>query len=176
MRRDILAVSFLAAGVIALALGSAAGGTTASRSQIAVHVQGNYAQYRNVISNTRGTFTIKLALSPAGAGTSLIGAQIAPPKTVGGQVQFPISGTDTLTSKTGQLVLAFKGLRIGVNRKLSSSGGLVGSVTEYGTWKITAAAGTYQGWKGGGNWTSIYYGYARQQPYSIEWDGYVVTP
>jgi hypothetical protein len=62
-----------------------------------------------------------------------------------------------------------------VNQKVTPSGDVVGSAAEYGTWKITAATGIYQGWKGRGTFAAVLYGYQNAQPYSVEWDGYVTT-
>jgi hypothetical protein len=67
-------------------------------------------------------------------------------------------------------------MHIDVNMKATPSGGnTVGNAAEYGTWKITAATGIYQGWKGGGNFAAVSYGYQNLQPSSVEWDGYI-TP
>jgi hypothetical protein len=71
--------------------------------------------------------------------------------------------------------LRFTGIHIDVNQKVTPSGDVVGSAAEYGTWKITAATGIYQGWKGRGTFAAVLYGYQNAQPYSVEWDGYV-TP
>jgi hypothetical protein len=97
-------------------------------------------------------------------------------KYVHGQAQIPFSGTNDLTSTKGNIDLGFTGIHIDVNQKVTPSGGdVVGHAAEYGTWKITAAAGIYQGWKGGGNSAAVLYGYQNAQPYSVEWDGYI-TP
>ena len=176
MERSILAaVSLLAASVIALAVGGAAWGTSASRSQIAIHEQGtDHVNQQGTNDAVRGKFTIDLRLSPFGpGGTTVIYAIPSAIRHVNGQVQIPFEATDHLTSKTGQLTLAIKGTHFDVNNKVSSSGVFVGPKAEYGTWKIKAATGIYQGWEGGGNWASVAYGYGNVQPYSVEWDGYI---
>ena len=90
-----------------------------------------------------------------------------------GEDQQPFAGSDTMTSKAGQLFPAFKGTHIDVNSKLLPSGQRVGPNVEYPTWKIRSATGMYQGWRGGGNWASVTYGYKALQQYSVEWDGYI---
>ena len=176
MERSVLAAgSLLAASVIALAVGGAAWGTSASRSQIAIHEQGtDHVNQQGTTGAVRGKFTIDLALTPFGPdGTTVIYAIPAATRKVNGQVQVPFVATDHLTSKTGRLTLAVKGTHFDVNNKLSPSGVFVGPKAEYGTWRIEAATGIYQGWKGGGNWASVAYGYGNVQPYSVEWDGFI---
>jgi hypothetical protein len=94
---------------------------------------------------------------------------------VNGQAEIPLTGSDTLTSKSGQITLALRGTYVGVNSTLSSSGQALGPGAEYGTWKIKSASGMYQGWKGGGNWAAVISGYSIAQPYSLEWDGYITS-
>ena len=176
MERSVLAAgSLLAASVIALAAGGAAWGTSASRSHIAIHEQGtDHVHQQGTTGAVRGKFTIDLALTPFGrGGTTVIYAIPTTTRKVNGQVQVPFVATDHLTSETGRLTLAVKGTHFDVNNKLSPSGVFVGPKAEYGTWKIEAATRIYQGWKGGGNWASVAYGYGNVQPYSVEWDGFI---
>ena len=176
--RIVALVSLLSVSVIALAVGGAASGSTASRSLIAIHEQGTNPQTRQGIFAVRGKFTIELRKAPFGpGGTTAIYGAIGATRNVNGQEQIPLlAGSDILTSKTGKIVLAFSGTHLELNSKLSPSGFIEGPKAEYGTWKIKTATGAYQGWKGGGNWASVAYGYGNVQPYSAEWDGYVVTP
>ena len=174
--RAVRFLSLLLGSVIAVAVSGVAGGSTASRSKIVIHQQGKNIQNAPANSGVRGKFTIDLSGVGFGpAGTTLIFANPGPTKYVNGQAQYPVAGTDHLTSKKGRIDLAFTGIRIDLNQKVNPSGEVVGHVAEYGTWKIEAATGIYQGWKGGGNFAGVLYGYQNAQPYSFEWDGYI-TP
>jgi hypothetical protein len=169
-------VSLLSVSVLALALGGEARGTAASKSQIAIHEQGKNPQTNLQAKGAfpRGTFTIDLALSPFGPrGTTVITTSPGNPRQVNGQKVTQFTGTDTLKNTKGQLELAFRGIHIEVNNKLTPSGFQVGPSVEYGTWKIRTATGIYEGWKGGGNWAAALYGYSPSQPYSVEWDGHI---
>ena len=165
-------------GAIALMVGGAASGSTASRSQIEIHEQGTSLVNRpGAEGAVHGKFTIELKLAPFGpGGTTVIYGEPVAIRQVNGQEQTTLAATDRLTSKTGTIQIAAKGTHIDVNSKLSPSGHRIGPAAEYGTWKIRAATGIYEGWKGGGNFASVAYGYGNLQPYSVEWDGYVVTP
>jgi hypothetical protein len=144
----------------------------ASRLQIAIHEQGT--QKMNVHDWTYGAFTVDLALPGfASSGKTRISAGPGPTKYVDGQQQIPFGGQDTLTSSKGQLVITFSGTHFPVNNRATSGGIAVGPAAEYGTWTITSATGVYQGWKGGGRFASAIYGYSLNQPYSVEWDGYI---
>jgi len=171
-------VSLLAVGAIAVAVSGVAGRSAASRSKIVVHEQGYSLQNAPAGSaEGRGTFTIDLRGTPFGPGgkaqTYVVPGQL---RYVKGQAQLPIQGTDHLTSKNGRIDLELKAIEISINPKITPSGGNVfGHVAEYGTWKVGAATGIYRGWKGGGNFAAVYYGYQHVQPYSVEWDGYVTT-
>jgi hypothetical protein len=163
--------------VVALSVASAAAGvasgSAASRSQIAIHEQGKH-NITNESLPILGTFTIELAGAPFGPkGTTTIAPAPGATTYVNGQARTAITGTDTLTSTKGRIVLAITGTHISVNGKLTPSGFLVGPTVEYGTWKIKTATGIYQGWKGRGNWASTEYGYTQPEPYSVEWDGYI---
>ena len=167
-------VSVLSCCVIALVLSGAATGAAASRSKIAIHEDGTNAQNSPANTGVRGVFTIELAGRPYGpAGTTLIYPSPGGTRYVNGEAQIPFSGTNHLTSKKGTLELAFTGIHIDVNMKVTPSGDVVGSGAEYGTWKISAATGIYKGWKGGGNFAAVLYGYQNLQPHAVEWDGYV---
>jgi hypothetical protein len=153
-----------------------ASGGTASKSQIAIHEVGKQLQTGTQSQGNfpRGTFTIDLALTPFGPkGTTIATSSPSNPTQVKGQERTQFTGTDTLKSTKGQLELAFRGVHIEVNDKLTPSGFHVGPAVEYGTWKVRTATGIYQGWRGGGNWAAVLYGYGKSQPYSVEWDGYV---
>ena len=157
------------------AVGGVASGNTASKAQINIHESGkiNTAKPPFAQGAIRGKFTIQLKLSPFGpGGTTAIVPVPAPTKYVNGEEQIPFTATDHLTSKAGTLELAIKGIHIDVNVKDTNDRG---PFAEYGTWKIRAATGTYEGWKGGGSWASAAVGYGKIQPYSVEWDGYI-TP
>ena len=156
------------------AVGGVASGNTASKAQINIHESGtiNTAKPPFAQGAIRGKFTIQLNLSPFGpGGTTAIVPSPAPTKYVNGEEQIPFTATDHLTSKTGTLELAIKGIHIDVNINANR----LGPAAEYGTWKIRSATGIYEGWKGGGNWASVAYGYGKLQPYSVEWSGYI-TP
>jgi hypothetical protein len=170
----------VALAIVAGALGSpsARSASTASRKQIAIHEQGTDNRLgQGTAGAVRGKFTIELAKTPFGpGGTTVIYATPSGTRQVNGQVQIPFGATDRLTSKNGTIDLAISGIHIDVNGKLHPSGTFIGPAAEYGTWKIRTATGIYQGWRGGGNWASVASGYRNRQPYSVEWDGYVVTP
>jgi len=157
-----------------LAVGGVASGNTASKAQVNIHESGmiNTAKPPYAQGHVRGKFAIQLKLSPFGpGGTTAIVPVPAPTKYVNGEEQIPFTATDYLTSKTGTLELGIKGIHIDVNLNRND----LGPAAEYGTWKIRSAKGIYEGWKGGGNWASVAYGYGKLQPYTVEWDGYV-TP
>lgn len=124
----------------------------------------------------RGKFTIYLRGLPFGpAGTTLWFALPGNTRYVHGQAQIPFSGTDHLTSKKGRIDLAINGTRIDLNQKVTPSGNVFGPMVRYGTWKVASATGIYQGWKGGGDFAELFFGYQNAQPYSVEWDGFVTT-
>ena len=174
--RLVTFVSLFAVSVIALAVGGVASGNTASRSLIEIHESGTINQTKpDSQGAVRGKFTIMLKKTPFGpGGTTVIYGNPGSTRSVNGEVQTHFTATDHLTSKTGTLEIAVTGTHIDLNTKLAPSG-LVGSAAEYGTWKIRSATGIYEGWKGGGNWASAAVGYGKNQPYSVEWDGYI-TP
>ena len=159
--------------LVAPAPAGVASGSGTTRSQIAIHEQGKH----NITHESLpilGTFTIELAGASFGPkGTTRIAPYLGATTYVNGQTRTALTGTDTLTSTKGRIVLAITGTHIDVNGKLTSSGYLVGPAVEYGTWKIKSATGIYRGWKGGGNWALDAYGYAQPEPYSAEWDGYI---
>jgi hypothetical protein len=175
--RALAFVSVLSGGAIALALGGAASASTASRTQIEIHEQGtNLVNQPGATGSMHGKFTIELKLAPFGpGGTTVVYGEPVAIRQVNGQEQITLAASDRLTSKTGTIEIAAKGIHIDVNSKLSPSGHRIGPAAEYGTWKIRAATGIYEGWKGGGNFASVAYGYGKAQPYSVEWDGYI-TP
>ena len=172
-RAQLTVLSVLLAGMAVLAVGGVANGSTASKAQVNIHESGKIDTAKpDVQGAIRGKFTIQFKLSPFGpGGTTVIFPAPATTKYVNGEIQVPFTATDHLTSKTGSLELAIRGTHIDVNPNRNR----VGPAAEYGTWKIRSATGVYDGWKGGGNWASVSYGYARIQPYSVEWDGYI-TP
>jgi hypothetical protein len=168
--------ALVALGVTAAAAESGRGTaktTAASRSQIAIHEQGEH----NITDESMpivGAFTIELAGAPFGPkGTTRISPSPGATTELNGQTRLAVTGMDTLTSAKGRIVLAITGIHIDVNGKLTPSGFLVGPAVEYGTWKIKSASGIYRGWKGGGVWVSATYGYVQPEPYSVEWDGYI---
>ena len=171
--RLLMLASPFAVSVIAVAVGGGASGATASKSLVAIHVQGANPlnQYTKGI---HGSFNVELAKTPFARGTSLIYPTPAATRIVNGQEQTSFAGEDTLTNAKGKLVLAFRGIHIDVNGKLVS-GQVVGPAAEYGTWKVRSATGIYQGWRGGGNWASVACCYQNAQPYSVEWDGYITS-
>ena len=176
MKRKLL--TFAAVGILAaLSLGSPLGATPAAKSLIQIHESGTINELKSDVQGAvKGKFTIELKLSPFGpAGTTAIYAVPATTRVVNGQQQIPFTATDNMTSKGGTLVIAVKGIHFDVNPKTTPSADQFGPAAEYGTWKIRSATGIYEGWKGGGNWASVSYGYKKIEPYSVEWDGYV-TP
>ncbi len=168
-------VLLLVLSLIAVAVGGVSSGTTTSKSQIKIHESGTDNRVQSgTQGSVRGKFTIDLKGTPFGpGGTTVIYAVPGQTKYVNGQAQIPLAATDHLTSKTGTIELAITGTHIDLNTKLTSSGHSVGPAAEHGTWKIRTATGIYEGWKGGGSWASVAYGYGAVQPYSVEWDGYV---
>jgi hypothetical protein len=176
--RALLCVSLLSVSAIAVAVGGIASASTASRSLIEIHEQGkNLVNRPGVTGSVRGTFTIQLKKAPFGpGGTTVVFAEPAKTRLVNGQEQTSFVASDRLTSKTGTIEIAAKGIHIDVNSKLSPAGRRVAPAAEYGTWKIRAATGIYEGWTGGGNFASVAYGYGSVEPYSVEWDGYITTP
>lgn len=175
----VYSVAALAAAVLFLAATASAQPRTsvASRMQIAIHEQGTSLTDPKLPFDKRyphGTFVLDLAgLTPSPSGTTIIIPQPGATRYVDGETQIPFAGTNKLTSKTGQLELAFKGIHIDVNSKLGTNGQATGPGVEYGTWTVRSGTGTYKGWKGGGIWASASYGYGRIQPYSVEWNGYI---
>ena len=172
MSRFLKVLAVLAALALP-AVGGVASGNTASKAQINIHESGkiNTAKPHYAQGAIGGKFTIQLKLSPFGpGGTTAIVPVPAPTKYVNGEEQIPFTATDHLTSKDGTLELAIKGIHIDVNVTNDR-----GPFAEYGTWKIRAATGTYEGWKGGGSWAAAAVGYGKIQPYSVEWAGYI-TP
>src|SRR5579864_4068693 len=164
--------------VVALPLAMAAAGVAsrigASRSQIAIHEQGMYINNPTPATPTLGKYTIELAGATFGpAGATNITYDPSNPTYDKGEQQSSLIGADTLRNTNGTLELAFKGIHIQVNGKLTPSGQVVAPFVEYGTWTIRTATGIYAGWKGGGKWTSVAYGYRYAEPYSVEWDGYI---
>ena len=174
-RLAALILTAVAGAFLLTTAGAAQPGRASAKLQIAIHEQGtDHVNQQGTTGAVRGKFTIDLALTPFGrGGTTVIYAIPTTTRKVNGQVQVPFVATDHLTSETGRLTLAVKGTHFDVNNKLSPSGVFVGPKAEYGTWKIEAATGIYQGWKGGGNWASVAYGYGNVQPYSVEWDGFI---
>jgi hypothetical protein len=160
--------------VLLVAVAGAASGSGASRSQIAIHEQGK----NNLTTSGApllGTFTIDLAGAPFGPkGTTRIFPSAGATTYVNGQTRIGVFATDTLTSPKGRIVLAITGTHIDVNGKLTPSGHFVGPAVEYGAWKVKSATGIYHGWKGGGVWASVGYGYVQPEAYSVEWDGYII--
>lgn len=154
------------------AVGGVASANTASKAQINIHESGtiNTAKGPSAPGAIRGKFTIQLKLSAFGpGGTTAIVPVPATTKYVNGEEQIPFTATDNLTSKTGTLELAITGIHIDVNVNANR----LGPAAEYGTWKIKSATGIYAGWKGGGSWASVAYGYGKLQPYTVEWSGYI---
>jgi hypothetical protein len=165
-------VAMVAPLLVAAAAGVASG-SRASRSQIAVHEQGKH-NITNESMPILGTFTIELAGAPFGPkGTTRISPSPGATTQVNGQTRLALFATDTLTSPKGRITLAITGTHIDVNGKLTPSGHFVGPAIESGTWKIKSATGIYGGWKGGGVWASVTYGYVQPEAYSVEWDGYI---
>ena len=153
----------------------ASGATAAERQQIAIHEVGKN-NINKQFGGIRGTFTIELKKARFGPpGTTVISHIPGPLRYVNGQQQISGGGTDHLTSKQGTIEIRYTVLHIGLNTKLTASDEVVGPAMEYGTWKIKAATGLYEGWRGGGNWASVAWGYANLQPYSTEWDGYITA-
>jgi len=177
-RRLATLASLLCVAVVALPIPGVAARTTAPRSQskIVIHEHGTNIQDSAPGSGVRGTFTIELEGRRFGpAGTTIYYGAPGPTKYVNGQAQVPYSGTDHLTSKEGRVDLAVRGTRIDLNPKVTPSGNVFGPVVRYGTWKIASATGIYKGWKGGGNFAAVYFGYQNAQPFSVQWDGYITT-
>jgi len=160
-------------GVIALAVGGVARGTTATRSLIAIHEHG-HDPVNSISHGSTGTFTIELAGTRFGpAGTTYSFPDQAPDTHVNGEDQTPFAGGETLTSAKGRIELSFVGTEVSVNTRPQRNGSLVGPAIQYGTWKVKTASGIYRGWKGGGSWAEVIYGYGSVEPYSVEWDGYI---
>jgi len=146
-------------------------GAVPTKVQIAIHDQGTAPK---ASGSPHGIYTITVALPGfAAGGKSRISFDPSVTKYVDGQAQLPLAGSDTFTSSKGKLVIAFTGTHIPLNNKLTSAGYSVGPAAETGTWKITSATGSYAGWKGGGPWAAVIYGYTLNPSYSAEWDGFI---
>jgi hypothetical protein len=172
-RRTWTMGALLSLAIVPSAATGVASGNGASRSLIAIHEHGTERRTVQNVPNL-GEFTIELDKTPFGPGGTTAVYALPPGITyVNGQQRVAVTGSDTLTSKTGRIELRFNGTHIDLNSKLLPSGDLVGPAAEYGTWKITSATGIYQGWKGGGDWAAVLYGYGKVEPYSVEWDGYI---
>jgi hypothetical protein len=174
--RLVMFTSLLSVALVAAPSLGVTDATTASQSKIAIHERGTNLQDSGPGTGVRGTFTIEFEGRRFGpAGTTLYFGTPGPTRYVHGQAQVPYSGTDHLMSKKGKIDLAVSGIRIDLNPKVTPSGNVFGPVVRYGTWKVASATGIYKGWKGGGNFAAVFYGYKNIQPYSVEWDGYI-TP
>jgi hypothetical protein len=154
--------------VLALAGGAAGGG---SPSKITIRENGTSGASSH---GTRGRFTIEVLGTPFGpAGKSVIYELPGDTRYVRGQPQVELSGTGHFTTPKGSLELTFSGLHWDLNTRVTASGDVLGPAAEIGNWKIAAATGIYKGWRGGGKFAAIAYGYRDPQPYAVEWDGYI---
>ena len=176
-RKLVTGVSLFCVCLIALAVSGEATGTASSRSAIVIRVHGTNAQNAPANSGVRGVYTVVLAGKSIGAGGTTVAYPVpGSTKYVNGQAQVPFSGTMHLASRKGTMELTLSGTHIDVNLKAKPSGDVVGSGAEFGSWRITQATGIYHGWKGGGNFAAVSYGYQNEQPYAVEFDGYVTAP
>lgn len=169
----LVAAALTAAGGLTMAASAQPLTTVASKVQIAIHEHGKNPTSQVASKGAlTGTFTIELSLTPFGqGGTTRIYSDQGATRQVSGQTQIATGGVDTLTSKSGTLQLAFSGIQIPINIKLTSSGMAIGPAAEHGAWRIKAATGAYKGWTGGGVWAGAIDGYGAVQQYSVEWDG-----
>jgi hypothetical protein len=135
----------------------------AGRSLIAIKERGGTQMTSD--KTFKGRFSLVLNGVIEDSGTTVIRPNEKSVKTVGGQPQTPVFGSDTLTTKKGSLSLSFRGVSI----TLSIDPAKDPSFAEYGTWQISGGSGIYKGWKGGGRWTSA----STPSTNDIEWDGYV---
>jgi hypothetical protein len=134
---------------------------SAVKANIAIKERASTKQ--NSDNTHSGKFSLALNALSKDSGTSSISPHVGGVQTVGGQQQYPVSGDNNLTTKTGTLTFSFTGISILVNGKFYN---------EYGTWKITDGSGIYQGWKGGGRWADV----GTPSADNIEWDGVVTHP
>ena len=94
------------------------------------------------------------------------GGRIDSNKVVGGQLQTPVRGSNSLKSTKGTLSLVFRGVLLEIkNVDPTKQGFSVG----YGTWQIQGATGIYKGWKGGGRWADA----STPSAHNFEWNGFV---
>jgi len=166
----LVAASLAAGGGLTMAAAAQPRIAAASKVQINIHEHGKDPTSPG--SAPTGKFTIELALTPFGqGGTTRIFPDPGVPRQISGQTQIEFVGVDTLTSKSGTLQLAFSGIHVPINTRLTSGGVAVGPAIEHGAWRIKAATGVYKKWTGGGIWAAVIDGYGTVQRYSVEWDG-----
>ena len=172
--QPVVLVLTAAVAVLVLAAAGAAQSefTAAATLQIAIHETGseNHPNSHTIggVKFTVESLSAGVHLANIGSGAALIFPNKGVPKVVDGEQQAPVTGSQRLTSKNGELLFSFSGTSITVNGKLLPSGEFRGFDNERGTWKIDHGTGIYKGWKGGGRWAGNTDG-----TINSEWDGRV---
>ena len=157
------AAAAVAVAVIAATGASSAGGVAAVTSNISIRDRVGSQQTADFLH--KGKFHLLVNSTLFDSGGSSIRPLEGNSKTLGGQNQTPISGTNTLTGKKGTLTITFQGLTVPVNVYPLANPYSI----EYGTWKVTGGTGSYKGWKGNGRWADA----ATPAVDTIEWIGSV---
>ncbi len=165
MLSTTVAATTLATLVVAsMALGSTgAKQATGAKSLIALKEHGSAQMTSDKTFKGRVSLVLNGVIEDSGS--TVIRPNEGTMKTVGGQQQTPVFGTDNLTTKKGTLSLSFRGVSITISIDPAQDP----FYNEYGTWQINGGSGIYKGWKGGGRWALV----GTPSANNIEWDGYV---
>jgi hypothetical protein len=148
------------AGAVVLVLwASVASASSDSRggARATIHVA---IKQRLSVKTHSGKFSLEQAGLVKDAGTSVVSPNVGAPRIVSGQLQYPLTGTNVLTTAKGSLSLSFVGVSVLVNGKYYN---------EYGSWKVKGGTGIYAAWKGGGRFADV----GTPSADNVEWDGIV---
>lgn len=147
-RTTAIAVLLACAAAVSL-LSVASAGSQATKQRISILAD---------FDTQTGTATWQLIPLSAGPlkrdkGTSVGGGSIGAPKLLDGQRVIPITGSDSLTSKLGTLVISQKL----VITYVDGIGGAVGNRYHagIGTWRVVRGTGAYKGVTGGGRYADV---------------------
>jgi hypothetical protein len=148
MKRALLTVvaSALALLVLVSTVPRASGRVRTAVVKTHVAIQERLSAQPNSDQTHSGKFSLRVNGLLKDAGTSSVSPNVGAAEIVGGQVQYPVTGYDELTTKKGTLNISFVGISILVNGKFYN---------EFGSWKIRTGSGIYKGWKGGGRWADV---------------------
>ena len=152
----VVTASILATAVAGAASGLASEGTAASKVRVIIAEQG-----RPEPVPPRGKFVLEGAAG-RDSGASVISVGPGPRGVRDGQSFQPVSATETLSGKQGELTLAWNSVRV-------DAGG--GVEILYGTWRILGGygSGMYKNWTGGGRMAATENG----NRYTIRFEGLV---